>query len=91
MMKICILASSYGVPVVAHGHSLLAALHIAGSHSPDVVPYVEYLIQQQPYKQFFHKPYYQPEKGMVKLPDLPGLSLVLDEERIEQRRDYQYS
>jgi L-rhamnonate dehydratase len=89
LMKICILASSYGIPVVAHGHSLLAALHMAGSHSPQVVPYVEYLIQHQAYKQYFHKPYYQPEQGMLKLPDLPGLGLVLDVERIEQRRDYQ--
>jgi len=50
---------------------------------------VEYLTQHQPYKQYFHKPYYQPEQRMVKLPDLPGLGLLLDEERIEQRRDYQ--
>jgi L-alanine-DL-glutamate epimerase-like enolase superfamily enzyme len=91
LVKICSLASSYGVPVVAHGHSLLAALHIAGSQPPDVVPYIEYLIQHQAYKQYFHIKNYQPENGLVKLPDLPGLGLVLDDGKIIQRRDYQIS
>jgi L-alanine-DL-glutamate epimerase-like enolase superfamily enzyme len=85
LVKICALASAFETPVVAHGHSLLAALHVAGSQSPNVVPMVEYLIQHQPNKQFFHRPVYQPEQGMVRLPDLPGLGLVLDEAKIEQR------
>jgi L-alanine-DL-glutamate epimerase-like enolase superfamily enzyme len=87
LMKICALASSFDIPVVAHGHSLLAALHIAGVHSPSQIPYVEYLIQHQDSKQYFHKPFYQPENGRIKLPELPGLGLVLDEDKIEQVRD----
>jgi L-alanine-DL-glutamate epimerase-like enolase superfamily enzyme len=87
LVKICALASSFDVPVVAHGHSLLAALHIAGAHSPSQIPYVEYLIQHQDSKQYFHKPSYQPENGRIKLPELPGLGLVLDEDKIEQVRD----
>jgi len=88
LVKICALASSFDVPVAAHGHSLLAALHVAGASSPTTVPYVEYLVQHQVNKQYFHKICYRPEQGMLKLPDLPGLGLVLDEEKIEQRRDY---
>ena len=38
LVKICALASSFSTPVVAHGHSLLAALHVAGSQSPEVIP-----------------------------------------------------
>ena len=40
-VKICALASSFDVPVVAHGHSLLPALHVAGAQPPSTVPFVE--------------------------------------------------
>ncbi len=85
LVKICALASSFDVPVAAHGHSLLAALHVAGSQSPGVVPYVEYLIQHQANKQHFHKQFYQPVNGTIALPELPGLGLVLDESKVERR------
>jgi L-rhamnonate dehydratase len=87
LVKICALASAFEIPVVAHGHSLLAALHVAGSQSPAVVPYVEYLVRHQARKQFFHKPMYAPELGRVALPELPGLGLALDEEKIEAREN----
>jgi L-rhamnonate dehydratase len=87
LTKICALASAFDVPVVAHGHSLLAALHVAGAQSPNTVPYVEYLIRHQTAKQFFHKAVYRPIGGAVRLPDLPGLGLVLDEAKIGSRQD----
>jgi L-rhamnonate dehydratase len=85
LVKICALASAFEVPVVAHGHSLLAALHVAGAQSPSTVPYVEYLFRHQARKQAFFKPSYTPEDGSVTLPELPGLGLVLDEGRITSR------
>ena len=85
LVKICALSSAFGTPVVAHGHSLLAALHVAGSQPPDVVPMVEYLIQHQATKQYFHTPFYQPKGGEIRLPELPGLGLVLDESRVEKK------
>jgi len=87
-VKICSLASAFGVPVVAHGHSLLPALHVAGAQSPTAVPMVEFLIQWQERKQFFQKPIYRPEGGGVRLPELPGLGLVLDEGKIETREAF---
>jgi len=87
-VKICSLASAFGVPVVAHGHSLLPALHVAGAQSPTAVPMVEFLIQWQERKQFFHKPIYRPAGGGVRLPELPGLGLVLDEGKIETREAF---
>jgi L-rhamnonate dehydratase len=86
LVKICALASAFDVPVIAHGHSLLAALHVAGSQSPNTVPYVEYLVRSQEAKQFFHTPVYRPEGGKVRLPDLPGLGLVLDTAKIDSRQ-----
>lgn len=87
LSKICVLASAFDTPVVAHGHSLLAALHVAGAQSPTTVPYVEYLVRGQEGKQALHKHIYRPENGVVSLPDLPGLGLVLDDDRIEQRTE----
>ncbi len=86
LVKIATLCSAFEVPMVAHGHSLLAALHVAGAQPPTHVPYVEYLFRHQARKQFFHTPFYEPISGTVALPDLPGLGLVLDEEKIEDKQ-----
>ena len=85
LVKICTLASTFDVPVIAHGHSLLPALHVAGAQSPQSVPMVEYLVRYQESKQFFHAPIYRPSDGKVSLPELPGLGLVLDEAKIASR------
>lgn len=85
LVKIAALASAFDVPLVAHGHSLLPALHVAAAVSPATVPMVEYLIRFQEHKQFFHDPVLRPEHGMVPLPEAPGLGIVLDERSIEQR------
>jgi len=85
LVKICALGSAFETPVVAHGHSLLAALHVAGSQSPSTVPMVEYLVQYQPEKQFFHKPAYEPVEGSVALPELPGLGIVIDEDKVDSK------
>lgn len=91
LVKICALASAFDTPVVAHGHSLLPALHVAGAQSPNTVPWVEFLIRGQESKQFFHSPIYRPKNGEVKLPDLPGLGLVLDESKIIRREQVRFS
>jgi L-alanine-DL-glutamate epimerase-like enolase superfamily enzyme len=85
LTRICGLASAFDTPVIAHGHSLLAALHVAGAQSPTTVPFVEFLIRHQDSKQWFQKTIYRPEQGMVKLPDLPGLGLELSEEKLESK------
>ena len=90
LTKIVALASAFEVPLIAHGHSLLAALHVAGAQSPAAVPMVEYLITKQPIKQFFHGPVYAPDNGRVALPEMPGLGLALDEEKIERREIIQF-
>lgn len=90
LVKIAVLASSFEVPLVAHGHSLLAALHVAGSQSPATIPYVEYLVRHQPTKQNFHSPIYVPHQGVVELPTLPGLGLVLDDAKIDSRSPIDY-
>lgn len=85
LTKVCALASSFETPVVAHGHSLLPALHVAGSQSPATVPFVEFLVRYQEVKQYFHQHIYRPEQGEVHLPAVAGLGIELDESRIESR------
>lgn len=87
LVKICALSSAFELPVIAHGHSLLPALHVAAAQSPQTVPMVEYLVRYQEHKQFFHAPIYRPVRGSIALPDLPGLGIVLDEAKIEARED----
>jgi L-alanine-DL-glutamate epimerase-like enolase superfamily enzyme len=88
LTKVAALASSFEIPLVAHGHSLLAALHVAGSQSPATVPFVEYLIRNQPSKQNFHCEFYAPENGQIALPPAPGLGFTLDESKIERREEW---
>jgi L-rhamnonate dehydratase len=87
LVKICALCSSFDVPVVAHGHSLLPALHVAAAQSPAVVPMVEYLMLAQPHKQWFHSRRYAPVCGEIGLPEAPGLGIELDASRIEAREE----
>ncbi len=87
LARVCTLAAAFDVPVIAHGHGLLPALHVAASQGPTTVPYVEYLLGHQEAKQFFHIPMYQPVAGMIHLPSTPGLGFALDPEKIESRRE----
>jgi L-rhamnonate dehydratase len=84
-VRICALASAFSLPVIAHGHSLLPALHIAAAQSPATVPYVEYLVRHQESKQYFQQHIYRPQAGSLSLPDLPGLGMVLDETKINEK------
>jgi L-rhamnonate dehydratase len=85
LVKICALTSAFELPVIAHGHSLLPALHVAAAQSPQTVPMVEYLVRYQEQKQFFHAPILRPTNGALSPPELPGLGIVLDEAKIDAR------
>lgn len=89
-VKICALASAFDVPVVAHGHSLLPALHVAAAQPPTTVPMVEYLVRHQPYRQYFQRPFREPIDGLVPVPDQPGLGFEIDEDRVEQREPVRF-
>ena len=52
LQKICALASIFDVPVVPHGHSLHAAVHLIAGQSPEVCPLAECLILKM--KSYYH-------------------------------------
>ena len=85
LVRICGLASIFDVPVIPHGHSLHAALHVIASQSPALCPLAEYLILKM-------RSYYQFEKdppvlknAHFALPDTPGFGIELDEAKVESR------
>jgi L-rhamnonate dehydratase len=85
LVKICTLASAYGRHVVPHGHSVPAAVHVVAAQSPAVCPMVEFLLLNQPFAQHFHAEYVEPENGAISLPTAPGLGIVIDAAKVEER------
>jgi L-alanine-DL-glutamate epimerase-like enolase superfamily enzyme len=82
MVKICTLASTYDIPVIAHGHSVPANAHLTGSMPEPVSPMVEYLVKWNELLQFFWREPVKPVNGMVTVPDRPGLGVELDPDKI---------
>jgi len=87
LVKICTLASAYGRSVFPHGHSIYPALHVIAAQSPAVCPMAEFLLRPQVGKQALHANQAWPEGGSIPLPAAPGLGVVLDEARIDTRRE----
>lgn len=88
LVKICSLASLFDVPVIPHGHSLHAALHVIASQSPAVCPLAEYLILKMRSYYYFEQHPPAPEKAHFALPDKPGYGIEFDEGKIESRRRF---
>lgn len=85
LVKICHLASAYGVKVFPHGHSIQAALHVVVSQSPEVCPLVEYLIAHVEHKMHFQKEPPLTNNGIIRLPLKPGFGIDLDASKIDNR------
>ncbi|MFH1086703.1 MAG: enolase C-terminal domain-like protein [Chloroflexota bacterium] len=78
MLKICALASAYGIPVIPH-HGGLASAHLIASQSLTTCPIQEWLIQHGLRGQFFLKHKIEPRDGYIALPSAPGMGMELDE------------
>jgi len=86
LVKMCTLASLYGVNVIPHGHCLHAAMHVVASQPIEVCPLVEYLIGKM--STHYNLETYQPRPvaGMLEMPDRPGFGIELDESKIADIR-----
>jgi L-rhamnonate dehydratase len=89
LVKICGLASLFDLPVIPHGHSLHAALHVIASQSPAVCPLAEYLIIKMRSYYYFEKHPPVPTNAHFALPDGPGYNIEFDESKIESRRRFE--
>ncbi len=84
MIKICALASTYGVPVIPH-HGGLASAHLIYSQPLTTCPLQEWLLQHGLVGQHFYTYKIEPVNGVIVPPDQPGLGIVIDESRVEER------
>ncbi|HXA50314.1 MAG TPA: enolase C-terminal domain-like protein [Candidatus Acidoferrum sp.] len=86
LVKICTIASLFDVPVIPHGHSIHAALHVIASQSPAVCPLAEYLVLKM--QSYYHFEKHAPaiEKAHFALPDTPGFGIELDEAKVESQQ-----
>lgn len=91
LVKICTIASLFDVPVIPHGHSIHAALHVIASQSPAVCPLAEYLVLKMQSYYHFEKNAPAIEKAHFALPDRPGFGIELDEAKIESQQLLKWS
>lgn len=83
LLKIGTVASLHDVPVIPHGHSIHAALHVIASQSPMAFPLAEYLINKMRNYYHFEKNPPVPRRAHFSLPQGPGFSIELDPAKIE--------
>jgi L-alanine-DL-glutamate epimerase-like enolase superfamily enzyme len=90
MVKIYHLASTYDIPVIAHGHSVPANAHLTLAMPELLAPMVEYLVKWNELLQFFWQEPVKPVDGMVTLPDRPGLGVEIDESKIVSEKELRW-
>lgn len=81
----CTLGAVHDVPIVPHGHSVPANVHVVASQPPAVCPLVEYLVKWNETLQFFLAEPVRPEGGSIPLPERPGIGIELDDSAAETR------
>ena len=90
MVKIAALASTYGLQIIPHGHSVPANVHLSAALPIPACPLVEYLIKWNELLQFFWKTPLKPVNGSITVPDGPGMGMELDPAKIERERDLRW-
>ncbi len=73
------------MPVIPHGHSTPASIHVIAAWPEPTTPLLEYLIKWNDVHQFFLKNPLKPVNGVVSVPVGPGIGMELDEAKIERR------
>jgi L-rhamnonate dehydratase len=91
MVKICTLASTYDIPVIAHGHSVPANTHLTMAMPELLAPMVEYLVKWNELLQFFWQEPVKPIDGMISVSDRPGLGVEIDPDKIESEEELGWS
>ena len=85
LVRIGTVASLHDVPVIPHGHSLRAAIHVIASQPPMTFPLGEYLINKMRHYYHFESNPLVPDRAHIALPTGPGFNVQLDPARIESR------
>ncbi len=86
-LRIADLCEMYGARLIPHGHALLPAMQVVAASSPQVCPYVEYLLHHIPEKTWFYKENRLTDDGFLLMNLAPGIGEDLDTERIVKSED----
>lgn len=88
-LKILAIASAYDLPVVPHGHSTPATMHVIAAMPPNLCPLLEFLVKWNVIHQWFLKHPIVPVNGTVDVAvlDRPGIGMDLDEAKIEVQEE----
>jgi L-alanine-DL-glutamate epimerase-like enolase superfamily enzyme len=86
MIKVCALASAFGVDVMPHAGGL-ATTHIIASQSIGLCPIQEHALRDAHTVHYFLKDKSVAVDGYIPLPAAPGLGLELDETTVESRAE----
>lgn len=85
LLRIGTVASLHDVPVIPHGHSLRAAIHIIASQSPMTFPLGEYLVKKMQHYYHFELDPLVPVMAHIAIPVGVGFNVQLDPTRIESQ------
>jgi L-alanine-DL-glutamate epimerase-like enolase superfamily enzyme len=86
-VKICALASAWGLRVAPHHQTVHALAHLVASQPFAVCPLFEQKINSMVESTYFHKyPIRYTGNSQVELTDRPGLGIELDESRVRSRK-----
>jgi L-rhamnonate dehydratase len=85
LLKIGTVASLHDVPVIPHGHSIHAALHVIASQSPMTFPLAEFLINKMRSYYYFEAHPPLPVKAHLALPEGPGFGIEWDAAKVESQ------
>ncbi len=86
LLKIGTVASLHDVPVIPHGHSIHAAMHVIASQSPMTFPLGEYLINKMKHYYHFEKNAPVVVKAHLALPTAPGFGIEIDPAKVDTQR-----
>jgi L-alanine-DL-glutamate epimerase-like enolase superfamily enzyme len=86
LLKIGTVASLHDVPVIPHGHSIHAAMHVIASQSPMTFPLGEYLINKMRHYYHFEKDPPVVERAHLKLPTAPGFGIEIDTAKVDSQK-----
>ena len=86
LVKICTLASTYGVEVIPHGLSLQVNAQVSFAHNAALVPMMEYLDSFNHLTQYFIKQPMMPVDGHFLPPEAPGIGIEIDQSKVESEQ-----
>lgn len=90
LVKIAAITSTYDIPMIPHGHSVPANVHLSAALPILQVPLVEFLVKWNAVHQFFWKDPLVPINGIVTVPQKPGMGMEIDDAKVESSREMTY-